>query len=108
VFTLAEVERYINAPSIEKLRTIVIELTCIVEELGKAFWKANPRATLEEHIQYFYEQKVINQGEKSDLHQLRLWRVSLVHPTVRVKHSDAELRNYAELVLTLSQKINAL
>jgi len=108
VFTLAEVERYVNAPSIEKLRTIVIELTCIVEELGKAFWKSNPRATLEEHIQHFYEQKVINQGEKRDLHQLRLWRVSLVHPTVRVKHSDAELKRYAELVLTLSQKINTL
>jgi len=108
VFTLAEVNRYVKEPSIEKLRTIVIELTCIVEELGKTFWKANSRATLEEHIQYFYDQKVINQAEKSNLHQLRLWRVSLVHPTMRVKHSDEELRNYAELVLTLSQKINAL
>lgn len=108
VFTLAEVDRYVKEPSIEKLRTIVIELTCIVEELGKTFWKDNSRATLEEHIQHFYDKKVINQTEKTNLHQLRLWRVSLVHPTERVKHSNEELRNYAELVLTLSQKINAL
>lgn len=107
-FSILEIENYLKGPTRDKLRTIVIELSCIVEGVGKSSWKENPRATLDEFIDYFYNKKWISQEEKLMLKDLKQWRNSLVHPDRgSVDQSNDQLESYAHLVLSLSQRVNS-